>query len=117
MNFRSEKTFKAYEDYKKVNPFQPNSCPLCEKPALREFTHFRIVNNNFPYDKIAAVHHMIVPRVHLEEKDLTLEMYQELVYLKETYINDNYSHIIEALPKNKSIPNHFHLHVIEAKAF
>ncbi len=112
--FRSEEITLAYKDHKEKNDVTSDSiCPLCEKASIIEFESWRIVKNNFPYDLIASVHDMIVPKQHVKEEGLTLEMYQELVSIKNTYLNENYTHIIEALPKIKSIPEHFHLHLIK----
>ena len=113
--FRSNASYQAYAKYKENNPSFKDTCPLCSKPSLKEFTYWKIVVNDFPYDAIAAIHHMVIPKIHIKEEGLTFEMYQELVQLKNTYLNDHYNHIIEPLPENKSIPEHFHLHVVQVK--
>ncbi len=112
---RSQKTTHAYKEYQKSNAFISDSCPLCSKTSIIEFNYWRIVNNNFPYDLIAEVHHMILPKQHMKEEGLSLEEYRELINIKDNYLNENYTHIIEALPKTKSIPEHFHLHLIKEK--
>lgn len=91
------------------------ACALCEKTALQSFTHWKIVDNDFPYDQIAKVHHMVVPRRHITEQELTTEELKELVDIKHGHVNETYDWIIEATHRNKSIQGHFHLHLIIGK--
>lgn len=90
---------------------------LCEKVALpgKQFEHWKIVVNDFPYDTIAARHDMIVPILHVVEPELTAEEWKELLRLKETILSDEYDYLLEATHKGKSIPAHFHLHLVTAK--
>lgn len=92
------------------------SCPLCAAPALAEYAHWRIVENIYPYDAVAAKHDMLVTKHHLSsDQEITPEEFEELSHLKQTDLNDAYTFVMEALPKNKSIPGHYHLHLIVAK--
>lgn len=90
-------------------------CALCHNDILIKFDYWKIIVNDFPYDRIAKTHHMVVPLRHVSESDLAHEEKDELSSMKEGYINDNYEYIIEATRKKKSIPAHFHLHLIVAK--
>src|SRR5579859_2574587 len=92
-------------------------CALCAKKAMQTFSHWKIIQNDFPYDRIASVHHMLVPTRHITEPELTEEEYNELLELKKSHLNQNYEYLIEATPKLKSIPSHFHLHLIVSKDF
>lgn len=60
---------------------------------------------------------MIIPKRHVVETELTREEKQELIELKHDALNKQYMYIFEALPGRKSIPEHFHLHLIVAKEF
>lgn len=90
------------------------SCPLCDAEPLQQFPHWKIVRNIYPYDKIAKKHDMLVPLRHAREAELTVEESAELDQIKETYVHENYEYMIEATHKRKSIPAHFHLHLIDA---
>ena len=90
-------------------------CILCKKDSIAEFEHWRIIINDFPYDRIAKVHHMVIPKRHVSEDSISFEEWNELALLKGGYISDNYDYIIEAAHRNKSIPGHFHLHLIAVK--
>ncbi len=91
------------------------NCPLCDESALQLFKYWKIVNNEYPYDLIASVHHMVTPLRHVQEGDLLLEELDELRSLKEGIINSDYDIIMEPTIKGKSIPGHFHLHLIVLK--
>ena len=90
-------------------------CPLCSGEALTTFVHWKIMKNAFPYDGIARVHDMLVPLRHITEAELTKEQHQELFDIKHTYLNEKYEYIMEATNSVKSIPGHFHLHLIVTK--
>jgi len=59
---------------------------------------------------------MLIPNRHVSEGNLTKEESQELQDIKGSYINTEYDWIIEPTHKNKSIPGHFHLHLIVGKS-
>lgn len=90
-------------------------CPLCEKEAIQTFMHWRLVQNDFPYDRIAHKHDMLIPKRCVTEADLSPEERAELFELKRGAVNDMYDYLIEALHKKKSIPHHFHIHCITPK--
>ncbi|MEI6864218.1 MAG: hypothetical protein WCK46_02540 [Candidatus Adlerbacteria bacterium] len=92
-------------------------CALCLSESIKTFTHWKIMPNAFPYDRIAKVHDMIVPLRHSIEDDLTVEELKELHEIKNSYIQKEYEFIIEATYKVKSIPAHFHLHLLIIKDF
>lgn len=88
------------------------SCALCEKSSIKAFKHWRIVENSFPHDRIADLHHMIVLNRHVTEAQLSGEEQAELVALKSGYLNEVYDGLWESTPKDKSIPSHHHLHLM-----
>jgi hypothetical protein len=113
-SLRTEAMKARYKEYAANHP-ATDSCPLCSKMPLRTFTYWKITENQFPYDLIARDHHMVIPLRHVTENELTAEERAELSEIKATFINPKYDFIIEATPQNKSIPQHFHLHLIVAK--
>jgi len=58
---------------------------------------------------------MVVPIRHITETGLSKEELEEFASLKKDVIDPGYDYIIEATTKNKSIPAHFHLHLIVGK--
>jgi hypothetical protein len=90
-------------------------CVLCTKPAKQQFEFWKVVENDFPYDKIAVVHDMLVPLRHVDERGLSSEETRELDTIKGSFIHPNYEWILEATHKMKSVPAHFHIHMITAQ--
>ena len=105
------------EQYKKLIAagYLDDTCRLCQASSLKNFKYWRIIRNNFPYDLIAEIHDMIVPRRHVVEDDLLIEEQREYGEIKTGHIGATYTHIIEPTLRLKSIPGHFHLHLIVAK--
>ncbi len=112
--FRTEKTERAYTEYKLQGKLN-NDCLMCVKVPIKTFEKWKRVENSFPYDAIATIHHVLTPIRHSREDDLTTEEISELKLIKSTYLNDNYECIIESTTHRQSIPKHFHLHLIVAK--
>lgn len=109
----SEEVYVAYTEERKKRG--ENACPLCAESSLVEFELWRIINNNFPYDRIATTHHMIIPKRHVDEFGLTEQERTELLALKYDYIDKNYNFILEPVLKGKTLPSHFHPHLIVGK--
>jgi len=113
-DLRSPEMAAAYENHKKTKEFTAK-CPLCQKKSIKNFEHWRIVDNAFPYDLIAVTHHLLIPKEHATEKDLTKEALDELILIK-TQKLFIYDFILMALPKSVSIPQHLHYHLIVQSA-
>jgi len=115
VSLRTAEGSKRYREYLK-NETSESSCSLCDKESIKDFQFWRLVENSFPYDQIAKTHHMLVPVRHVPEDGLTVDELAELKMIKGVFINAAYDWIIEATYKNKSIPDHFHLHLIVGKS-
>lgn len=101
-----EKVYPAYDD--------PN------EPRIAEFKYWYILDNFYPYDTIAEVHHIIVLKRHVALKWslLNQEERDELEELKVNgYINKHYDTLLENLPVAQTVPGRFHLHLILLKRF
>ncbi len=113
-SLRKKETEERYKEVRASGGLD-GPCVLCNKPALKTFTAWKIIKNEYPYDKIALVHDMLVPIRHVTQDQLTQEEIDELNEIKETYIHSTYEWILEATTKMKSIPDHFHIHMITAQ--
>ncbi|MDP3953262.1 MAG: hypothetical protein Q8P99_00340 [bacterium] len=112
---RTRESQEKYEAFKKEGGLN-NGCGLCEADSIKEFDYWRLIKNKFPYDRIAEVHDMIIPKRHIRENDLSESEKTELLEIKNgDYIGNNYHFIIEATTGVKSIPTHFHLHLTRIK--
>jgi diadenosine tetraphosphate (Ap4A) HIT family hydrolase len=108
--WRTTETHERYMEVLKSREVY-DGCRLCDETVIIEFNLWKIINNEFPYDKIASTHHMIIPKRHTNGDDLTEEELNELTTLKAGYLNEQYHMLAEALPKRKTMPSHFHLHL------
>jgi len=112
---RTEESANRYEEA--IKSRTPTvGCNLCSDhdSTLQEFSHFVLMKNKFPYDRYFTKSDMIVAKRHVTELELNQEERTELAEIKKV-LSDSYDSLIEHLPKQKSIPGHYHLHVIEFK--
>ncbi|MFZ2149626.1 MAG: hypothetical protein WAV15_00485 [Minisyncoccia bacterium] len=113
--FRTDEMEQKYLKYRK-DGHMSKVCNLCEKAAsVIEFNHWKIVENIFPWDRIAKIHHMIIPKRHIAYEQLNEEEKNEFDEIKLGHIEPRYEFIMEATTRIKSIPQHFHLHLITMK--
>lgn len=109
---RTPETEQKYQDRIAEGALN-NGCVLCRAETLQQFEHWRIILNDFPYDRIAKTHHMILPLRHTAE--INEEERMELEEIKKTYINEQYNYVMESVNRQKSIPSHYHLQLILLK--
>lgn len=112
---RTPETEAAYARVRDTKTAQ-DACPLCDdRASIKEFELWRIVENRFPYDKIAHVHHMLMPKRHASDTELTPEELTEFDAIKREYVQTRYEFMIEPVRSQRSIPGHAHLHLVIAK--
>lgn len=111
--FRSDEVFDSYQNYQK-NGGLSEGCVLCSKQPLKQFKYWFITVNDFPYDRIAKVHNMLVPFRHITESGLEEDEKAELLEIKQNHLGE-FDFLIEAAEKKRSVPGHFHIHLIAAK--
>lgn len=111
---RTDETLQKYHQLIAAGGLKGH-CVLCEAPALTSFTYWKIIANAYPYDRIAKMHHMIVPLRHVTEAEVTKEEWQEYNMIKNDHIQSEYEFVIEPTNKMKTIPSHLHIHVIVLK--
>lgn len=109
---RTEETEIQYRAVKN-HPRNGNPCRVCDIEPIELYKFWKIIPNEFPYDKIAKRHDMIIPLRHAAE--LNDEERAEYEIIKSSYIDIHYRYILEATNRTKSIPAHYHLHLIEIK--
>lgn len=102
-------TQAAYDAFLSAHSDRP--CPLCTEPAIRTYTHWKILDDKFPYDAIARVHHMLTPVRHTDELGLTAEERTELDALKLSLARE-YDQFTENAERLRSVPGHYHLHLL-----
>lgn len=114
---RSAETKEKYKEWL-ANRGPQTECPLCVREPLHQFRYWKMIGNEFPYDRVAKTHHILVPLRHVPELDLSVEERAELLEIKRgEYVNERYDYSLEATPRAFSIPDHFHIQFLEIKDF
>jgi hypothetical protein len=112
---RTPETEEKYRVQKKIERDQ-GICAMCTREdVLKEFEHWKILENLFPYDKIAKINHIVVTKKHFAEAEVPPEAWVEFKQIKKDFIAANYDCILENMPKAMTIPAHFHIHLISFK--
>lgn len=87
---------------------------LAREPVY-SFTHWLVIENEFSYDNISKVHHLIVPkRKTALEIDLTEEERNELIRIKER-LSSEYDIFWENSSKGRSVKDHYHIHLLVSR--
>jgi hypothetical protein len=116
-NPRGEISHKSYSEFKNKhsgNAEKLQTFDFKEESILREFTHWVIIKNRFPYDNVAKVNDMLVSKRPIGRhydgtKDEEDEYHAILKLLaKEGY----YDALIENFPSTKSVKKFAHTHLI-----
>ncbi|MDO8520976.1 MAG: hypothetical protein Q7S52_02575 [bacterium] len=110
ISLRKPETEARYEEHRRNK--KHGECYLCRADSLKEFEFWRLLPNEFPYDRIVKTHHLISLRRHADENALTVPEYNELYDIKHNLRND-YDMLFENTLKHRSIREHFHIHAIE----
>jgi diadenosine tetraphosphate (Ap4A) HIT family hydrolase len=119
---REEVDERAYAEARAAGTLP--ACRYCvAKNVVREYAHFLIMQNDFPYSRIAKVNHMLSPKRHAASLyDLTDVERAELetIYIDiDRGVSDGtlppYDQIIKNTTRNMTIPGHVHLHLLQFK--
>jgi hypothetical protein len=106
---RSPAMHTKYLTYPKDPDFMKNA------PSIVDYQYWRIINNKFPYDSVAKVHHMLVPKRQFAHPiEINKMETVELDTIIATYLDD-YDAIMLNLPKARTIPNWLHYHLLTFK--
>jgi len=115
---RHTKTEEAYQEFKNElnnDPVRLQSFNFEDETILREFEHWVIIRNRFPYDRMARTNDMLVSRrplpsrhdgSHKEQSE-----YEDIMQLLAA--EDFYDAYMENFPKIKSVKKYVHIHLIQ----
>jgi len=84
---------------------------------VADYTYWRLIENNYPYDEVASVHHMLVPKQHVSFKDgVSEEAKKELVLINDGFeTSGEYDCIMQNFSVGQSQPQHLHYHLLTWK--
>lgn len=110
MSLRTAAGEQAYQDAKA----NKTTKPLELVPSIKLFDHWRIIENDYPYDVgYKRCHMLIVKRAGVGAwNELNTYELSELDRIKREYLYDEYDQIIENCPNRRSVSHIFHLHLV-----
>ena len=87
---------------------------LKDEEPMKNWLHWRLIKNKFPYNAVFKTHHMLipireVPKHHLSKSELE-ELDSILIECSETY-----DCMLVNFSKKQSIKNHYHIHLLMYK--
>ncbi|MDR3519486.1 MAG: hypothetical protein P4L63_01185 [Candidatus Pacebacteria bacterium] len=111
------RTKKTYDKYMRMraNGLLDHGCRLCQIKPIKKFKYWKIINNEYPWDLIAKINHILVSKRHTTYEKLNQAERKEFDFIKASYLEKNYGHMVETTNKRKSIPDHFHIHLLVLK--
>ncbi|MGL5831172.1 MAG: hypothetical protein ACRCZE_03420 [Candidatus Altimarinota bacterium] len=111
---RKPETEAIYTEYLKEE--QPG-CPFCFKglrpvKMIKKYQYWYIAENNFPYDAMFKISHLLTPYKHQESYwELGEKELEELKEIKKELVGSIYDIVLENLPHEKT-QIHFHQHLL-----
>jgi hypothetical protein len=111
-------TLRTYKDEIKYTAAKLNGelIPLHKEPRLREWKHWAIIDNAFPYSAVFKTHHLLLPKRVTTEDGLTAAERKELpLILKELNNEGAYDCMMSNFTKKQSILQHYHMHLLSFK--
>lgn len=114
MTARSEEMEARYQAARKAGTLKN----LADEASIKEWKHWKLVQNRFPHDKLNTVHDLIVLKRNVHESNYwglhdaeILELFREI--LPELDVEYDYFKINGH--KCRSVTNTFHVHVCDHK--
>jgi hypothetical protein len=112
--WRTQETHNKYVAEKsKLGPNAP--CPLCLRNDGTEYNFWKLIANDFPYDRVTSKHDMLVLKRHAGFDDASIEEQAELQQILNSEATVGYNFILQSMPKTMSIPEHLHYHLVVTK--
>ena len=114
---RHTKTEEEYQEFKKqLNDDSSllESFNFDDETVLREFNYWIIIENRFPYDRMARTNDMLVSKRPLQSLyDASQEERDEYETIMKLLAKENfYDACMENFPKIKSVKRYVHIHLI-----
>lgn len=110
--FRVPETDRKYQTYKATNPPEAMLADWKDR-IVEEFTHWVIIENKFPWDRITEVHHLLVPkRRFARADDMNAEEEKEWKEIRRK-VSKTYDMFIENL--TGTLNHIYHPHLINFK--
>lgn len=117
-NPRRKETEEAYQQFKQQaahNPDTLNTFDFAQETILREYEHWLIIKNRFPYDGMTRRNDLLVSRTPLETLYHAPAAQQEEYHriIQELAQEGLYDALIENFPRTKTVTRFVHIHLIQ----
>lgn len=108
MSLRSKMAELKYQQAKRNS----QTVPLAEEPSIKEWQHWRLIANRFPYDIAYKQHDMLLPIREVGAwHNLTADEQAEFWLIIDSYVEPQYDLWFVNTNKRRSILTHFHVHL------
>lgn len=110
MSLRRAQSELDYQEAKLRNEL----VPLHYEPLIKQFKHWSIIDNRFPYDVAYQTCHLLIPhRVVPEYKHLRWAERWELRKIIDKYAQTQYDQVVENMAPKRSVKSIYHLHLLK----
>lgn len=99
-----------YQQSKKTGQIKP----LEKEPRLREWKHWALIENAFPYDAAFKTHHMLIPKRVVTKDRLNSNEKAELDRILDELSEHYDCHLVNFTSK-QSLRHHHHIHLMVYK--
>lgn len=110
---RSSKVEKSYTKRLKEVKNGSYVFDFLKLPLIKKWQYWILVKNEFPYDKIAKKHDLLVPKRFIADGEEMEDLELNELYDIKTELNEDYDAYYEGTKRNRTVPEHFHIHCIE----
>jgi len=111
-SYKKNQAYKAKKAQAELDGFSFNEDPGV---LIREYRHWVIRENRFPYDAIFDKHHMLIPkRTFSHSRNMTENERREFEKILDE-ISEEYDGVLENFNHARSVPAHFHPHLFRYK--
>ncbi len=113
----TSKAYKAFKEEKQAKSGTTNHLDITDEIIVKEYTHWLIIENRFPYDAMTSINHMLIPRRSFgDHYEATKEERAEYhTIIQELAANDYYDALVENFPRSRSLSRHAHIHLVRWK--
>jgi len=110
----SLRTVRDEIHYAKIKSKRTVHKPLLEEIRIKEWNNWALIDNEFPYSSAFKVHHMLIPKRVVSNKDLSVVERFEMDEIMDE-LSDEYDCVLVNFKKKQSITEHFHMHLLTYK--
>ena len=114
---RSKKCIKSYKERHRSLGAKIESVNLLNLPLVKRWNEWILVRNEFPYNKIAENHCLLVPlRTFSEDEEMSEVERQGLFSIKREFAESkDFDWVLECVKHSRTVPLVYHLHCLKLK--